>query len=199
MDRFKRTFRAPPLRKRPENVLQFQKRPRWNRPREGKPKGGRWPWIVLFASPFAGVGTVWLWHSLPAPTAVAVSSLFDRPEATEQYDVRFDECAGPVRYNCVVDGDTFWLKGEKVRIADVNTPEVSEPQCAAEAELGAKATQRLVSLLNAGGFSLESADRDVDQYGRKLRIVKRDGDSLGEVLVNEGLAERWQGYRGSWC
>ncbi len=199
MDRFKRNFRAPPLRRRPPNVLQFEKRSWWKWQRRAKSSGARWPWAVLIASPFAGVGVVWLWHLVPAPAVVGISSLLDQAVATEQYEVSFDECSGLVRYNCVVDGDTFWLKGEKVRIADINTPEVSEPQCPAEAELGAKATQRLVSLLNAGGFSLDLVNRDVDQYGRKLRIVKRSGDSLGEVLVNEGLAERWQGYRGSWC
>ena len=31
------------------------------------------------------------------------------------------------------------------------------------------------------------------------RIVTRDGESLGDALVREGLAETWQGRRGSWC
>lgn len=30
--------------------------------------------------------------------------------------------------------------------------------------------------------------RDEDKYGRKLRIVMRDGESLGGALVDEGLA-----------
>jgi micrococcal nuclease len=54
-------------------------------------------------------------------------------------------------------------------------------------------------LLNQGGFSLQSIDRDQDQYGRDLRIITRDGQSLGDILVAEGLAERWQGYRRNWC
>ena len=41
--------------------------------------------------------------------------------------------------------------------------------------------------------------RDEDQYGRKLRMVTRDGRSIGEVLVGEGLARRWEGSRRSWC
>ena len=36
-------------------------------------------------------------------------------------------------------------------------------------------------------------------YGRKLRQITRGGTSLGEVLVAEGLAERWIGYRRNWC
>ena len=99
----------------------------------------------------------------------------------------------------MVDGDTFWYRGEKIRIADINTPEVSEPSCAREAELGHKATRRLRELLNQGPFALEPIDRDHDQYGRSLRVVTRGGESLGDTLVSEGLAEEWKGYRGEWC
>ncbi|MDZ7923160.1 MAG: glycoside hydrolase family 3 N-terminal domain-containing protein [Marinagarivorans sp.] len=45
------------------------------------------------------------------------------------------------------------------------------PRCASEGALGAQATQRLQVLLNAGPFTLESVDRDVDRYGRSLRVV----------------------------
>ncbi|MBA3351744.1 MAG: thermonuclease family protein, partial [Blastocatellia bacterium] len=113
----------------------------------------------------------------------------------------FGLCGGTGRLggNCVVDGDTFWHAGEKIRIADINTPEISEPGCASEAELGARATERLQALLNEGAFALETVDRNRDQYGRLLRTVTRDGLTLGAVLVDEGLAEEWQGYRRDWC
>lgn len=164
-----------------------------------KSKAALWPWVLLIASPMTGLVVAWLWHTMPDPAAAGVASFLNQPRGAEQFNVDFDECSGPVRDDCVVDGDTFWLKGEKVRIADINTPEVSEPQCPAEAALGAKATQRLIELLNGGGFSMETVDRDEDRFGRKLRIVTRGGDSLGEVMVTEGLAERWRGYKGSWC
>lgn len=111
----------------------------------------------------------------------------------------FARCAGPVRVTCVVDGDTFWYRGAKIRVADINAPEVSEPRCAAEARLGARATTRLTALLNAGPFTLEPADRARDVYGRKLFTVTRGGASLGARLEAEGLAEHWRGYRRSWC
>ena len=130
---------------------------------------------------------------LAAPTAPALA-----PAAAAALVRDFGRC-GFVRVTCVVDGDTFWLDGTKYRIADVNTPETSSPQCAREAELGRRATQRLAELLNAGPFTLSSIDRDEDQYGRKLRIVSRDGQSLGLTLVAEGLAHEWQGYRQGWC
>ena len=111
----------------------------------------------------------------------------------------FALCAAGPRTTCVVDGDTFWLDGEKVRIADINAPETHGAACAAEQARGQAATRRLAALLNAGPFRLESGTRERDRYGRLLRTVTRGGTSIGAQLVAEGLAERWQGRRGDWC
>lgn len=111
----------------------------------------------------------------------------------------FPLCGDGPRTTCVVDGDTFWLAGEKVRIADINAPETGRPSCPAEAARGAAATRRLAMLLAAGPFRLEPAERDRDRYGRLLRTVTRNGRSIGAQLVSEGLAEPWTGRRGDWC
>jgi endonuclease YncB( thermonuclease family) len=121
------------------------------------------------------------------------------PVAVRGYLVSFPICAGSSRETCVVDGDTFWLEGTKYRVADIDTPEVGDPACAAEAKLGREATERLALLLNAGPFHLDPADRDEDVYGRKLRIVTRGGESLGMRLVDEGLAHAWDGGKHGWC
>lgn len=129
--------------------------------------------------------------------AAAIPPAHAVPVDSEQ--ASFGLCGSGPRITCVVDGDTFWLKGTKIRIADINTPETSQPGCVAEAELGARATRRLVQLLNAGPFTLEVQGRATDRYGRALRVVKRRGSSLAEPLVAEGLAERWKGKRSDWC
>jgi len=98
----------------------------------------------------------------------------------------------------VVDGDTFRYRGDTIRIADIDTPEVNG-RCAEETALAARATDRLATLLAAGPFTLEPMDRDEDKYGRKLRIVTRGGQSIGDALVAEGLARRWDGQRRPWC
>ena len=109
-------------------------------------------------------------------------------------------CPVGLRDNCVVDGDTFWLDGRKVRVADIDTPEVGSPKCEAEYALGMKATHRLRDLLNAGPFDLKPIPgRDQDKYGRDLRVVVRNGRSLGDQLVSEGLARTWTGRREPWC
>ncbi len=113
--------------------------------------------------------------------------------------MHFSKCIGSVRYTCVVDGDTIWLEGSKIRIADIDTPEVSRPSCSEELALGKAATQRMITLLNQGSFVVEPYARDEDVYGRKLRILSRNGRSLGMMLVDEGLAHVWDGSKHSWC
>lgn len=112
---------------------------------------------------------------------------------------RFARCGRGVHGDCVVDGDTFRWRGEKIRIADIDTPETHPPRCAREARAGEAATRRLQALLNAGPVTLADADRPRDRYGRRLAVVERDGASLGQVLVNEGLARPWEGWRRPWC
>ena len=101
--------------------------------------------------------------------------------------------------NCVVDGDTIWLHGQRIRVADIDAPETHEPRCAAEQQLGNRATRRLQQLLSGGAISLQAIDRDEDKYGRKLRVVLVDGQSVGARLVDEGLARHYDGGRRPWC
>ena len=100
----------------------------------------------------------------------------------------------------IIDGDTIDFEGMRVRLADIDTPEV-RGRCAHETELAARATRRLRALLADGAIELHRlpSGRDEDQYGRKLRIVTRDGRSVGDMLVAEGLARTWTGRREPWC
>lgn len=127
-------------------------------------------------------------HDIPQPTITIDGS-----------SARFSLCDGPVRANCVVDSDTFWFHGEKMRIADIDAPEISEPECPAERQAGERARDRLLAMLNEGRFRLIAGWRDEDSYGRKLRIVSRSGRSFGERLVEEGLARHWNGPDFGWC
>lgn len=136
---------------------------------------------------------------LAAPAGLLANAPLPDPARLDSARARFEICAPGPRVTCVVDGDTFWLEGTKIRIADINTPETSQPGCAAEAELGRRATRRLVELLNAGPFALEVNGRETDRYGRALRVVTRKGQSLGAILAAEGLAEHWKGRRSDWC
>jgi endonuclease YncB( thermonuclease family) len=111
----------------------------------------------------------------------------------------FGLCHTGAGTNCVVDGDTFWLQGENIRIADIDAPETHDYGCPEEKALGHRATQRLHSLVNSGAVSLGSIDRDQDRYGRKLRMVYVDGRGVGDTLVQEGLARYYRDGKKPWC
>jgi endonuclease YncB( thermonuclease family) len=136
--------------------------------------------------------------------ALGISSLFfDGPLSGANVfsgSPAFHLCGHGPRQNCVIDGDTIWYQGVKIRLMDIDAPEVSEPKCASEAALGHKATLRLLELMNAGPFEVvRLGGRDHDKYGRKLRLIKRDGRPITDALIAEGLARRWDGRRRSWC
>lgn len=149
----------------------------------------------VFVAAFIFMPTDWF----DAPPASARGEMQLAASPADTLSGRFGFCHEGGGYNCVVDGDTFWFEGSKIRIADIDTPETHPSRCAYEARTGKAATQALHALLNQGAFSLENIDRDRDRFGRKLRIVTRGGKSLGGVLVDQGLA-RWYGTgRRSWC
>ncbi len=105
-------------------------------------------------------------------------------------------CSPGPRDHCVHDGDTVWIKGEKIRIADIDTPELNGV-CANERNLALRARSRLIQLLNAGPFTISRSG--TDRYGRTLAALSRSGRSIGDQLVAEGLARTWSGRREPWC
>lgn len=149
--------------------------------------------IIVFAIYISPLGDTIVNFFSPAQTEIS------RPIMADDQSANFTFCSRSPRVNCIVDGDTFWYQSRKIRIADINTPEVSRPLCPREAAMGKQATARLHQLLNAGKFSLAIADRDQDRYGRDLRIIYRKGQSIGDIMVAEGLAHHWRGKKESWC
>ena len=97
---------------------------------------------------------------------------------------------GP-RDNCVVDGDIFWIKGEKVRIADIDAP-VIDGKCPLERDLALRACNILSP-------SLSLHRTGTDQYDRTLAVVSVQGRLAGAKLVAEDLAREWTGHREQWC
>lgn len=192
------------MARRPFKAVPVRPAKRWARPAPRRKSGWSGGFVALMiVLPLAAFTAVFLWGGAPVAWALDLAQGTPAATAPDREVASFSRCSGPVRVNCVVDGDTFWYRGEKIRIADINAPEVSDPGCAREARLGARATDRMLALLNEGAFTVAANDdgtgRDKDRYGRRLRTVTRDGESLGAVLVEEGLAEEWNGRRREWC
>ncbi len=133
-------------------------------------------------------------------TALAGRAMIEQTGAGVSRSGDFALCALAPGQDCVIDGDTIRYGGVSIRLEDIDAPETHRPRCAAEAALGRRATLRLLELVNAGPFELvQTGVRDEDRYGRKLRVLARDGRSLADTLIAEGLARPWDGARRSWC
>src|SRR4051812_37460338 len=111
--------------------------------------------LVLLGGGLIGLAAAtWSGPLMPAGTAGAVAEVPEGPART----VDFGFCHSGGGTNCVVDGDTFWMDGEKIRIADIDAPETHPSRCAEEERLGNAATRRLQALLSAGPVRLAVAD-----------------------------------------
>lgn len=115
-----------------------------------------------------------------------------------------DECSGGNRaarkLSCVVDGDTIWHRGVKMRLLDIDAPETSGAQCDREREIGKQATRKLQQLM-ARGYQVEDGgkkDRTSDRRSL-VRLRLPDGRDAGKVLIREGLAQPWPNVGNRWC
>jgi endonuclease YncB( thermonuclease family) len=148
---------------------------------------GLGPWLAAAVAAGLAIGI----YGVPSPNLAHPASAPVRAS--------FSYCYSGGGTNCVVDGDTFWIGGEKVRIAGIDAPETHPPRCDYEAQLGNEATEKLHALLNSGAVTMTSIDRDRDVYGRLLRDVQVNGTDVGEAMVSAGVAREWVGHREPWC
>lgn len=186
------------------SIIPFKLRGRWNLKRHEWPaqRRRRRAWHLTLAVAFLIGATatlgylrypdepVWLWAKAAAifsPPATQIPRHSPTPRRLSQV--------------YVVDGDTIHVDGVRVRIENIDAPEVAGgAQCTREAQLADKTTRRLRQLVGSGAVELVPAGgRDEDRYGRKLRRVLVDGTDVGSILVREGLAKPWRGSKASWC
>jgi len=121
------------------------------------------------------------------------------PTQTEEISAHFSMC-GRNRYTCVVDGDTIWWRGQNLRLQSYDTPEPYDGICggAAEVALAKRASARLLQLLNANPFTVETFG--IDGTGKRtLATIRIAGRDVGDILIEEGLARRWPDGHEFWC
>ena len=92
------------------------------------------------------------------------------------------ECPA-LRVSRVIDGDTFDSSAGRVRLFGVDTPERNE-RCYAEAS-------RRLSRLAGKEVRVEAGPRSGDGDRLLFYVYTRNGESIEERLVQEGLAQAW--------
>ncbi|MEM1140264.1 MAG: thermonuclease family protein [Pseudomonadota bacterium] len=98
----------------------------------------------------------------------------------------------------IIDGDSFVLGKEKIRIKGIDAPEIGGAECLAERLLGLRAKAFLAERLGATG-AIDLVRYDQDQYGRTLATVYVGGADLAKEMIRLGLAVEYRGYKADWC
>lgn len=99
----------------------------------------------------------------------------------------------------VHDGDSLRCDGERIRIANIDAPELPDsPKCKDERrsyawcdfKAGYASRDALKAFLARGQVMIER--QGTDRYGRTLARVTVNGRDAGEYLIGLGLAKRWR-------
>ena len=102
------------------------------------------------------------------------------------------------------DGDTCYVtvdgKNNKIRLLELDTPEISKPKCDEELELGLKARDYLNDLIeNASSIEFMTEYKE-DYFGRILSYLIIDGEDVSELIIKNNLGKIYQkGVKIDWC
>jgi micrococcal nuclease len=99
-----------------------------------------------------------------------------------------------------IDGDTLIVAGERIRLRDIDAPEI-QCRCARECNL-AHAARAFAQARLADGRLVMVRDRGGrDRWGRTLARVHIDDVDLGQALIDAGHVRPYNPRLGrqSWC
>ncbi|MEO6225323.1 MAG: hypothetical protein ABIO80_05680 [Sphingomicrobium sp.] len=109
----------------------------------------------------------------------------------------FGQCYNHGGPDCVMDGDTVYIGGDKVEIAGLDAPEIQAAQCGAERDRGIESALALAALLNRGAVVAGPGERSAD--GQVRRHVTAGGTDVGAAMVSAGNAREPADGENSWC
>jgi micrococcal nuclease len=100
----------------------------------------------------------------------------------------------------VIDGDTLAFGHERVRIANLDAPEIGRnARCKLEQRRG-EAARAFARALIRDSETVEIVDwQGVDRFGRIVASVLVDNRDFAETMIDAGHARVWRGRSSNWC
>ncbi len=146
---------------------------------------------------WAGVAGIVLLAAACFALIMGVSAITRSSAAPSAPPPRFNHCYNGAGPDCVWDGDTINLNGERVEIAGMDAPEIRGSACTEESRSGIAAAVRLRELLNSGEVKVMGTERGTD--GRLLTRLDVGGRDLAAAMIAQGVAREYAGGPRSWC
>tara|TARA_S200000501_G_scaffold228863_2_gene214649 strand:- start:1845 stop:2246 length:402 start_codon:yes stop_codon:yes gene_type:complete len=102
------------------------------------------------------------------------------------------------------DGDTCYVtykgKNDKVRLLELDTPEISNPKCEQEYALGIDARNFVNNLISEGVSIKFKTEYNRDFFGRILSYIIVDGENVSKKMVSNGLGVIYdRSNKKDWC
>ena len=102
------------------------------------------------------------------------------------------------------DGDTCYVMidgtKDKIRLLELDTPEISKPKCEAELELGLEARDYLNNLIANASLVEIKTEYEKDYFGRTLAHLIIDGEDASAKIRSNNLGAIYErGNKKDWC
>ena len=102
------------------------------------------------------------------------------------------------------DGDTCYVMIDgnkaKIRLLELDTPEISKPKCEAELELGLEARDYLNNLIANASLVEIKTEYEKDYFGRTLAHLIIDGEDASAKIRSNNLGAIYErGNKRDWC
>ena len=129
-----------------------------------------------------------------AIAVVVIAAFLARP-AHKNTDNGFSELDSITGYARVSDGDTIQLNGQRIRLIDIDAPELYQFCTLDDASYpcGEQSKQHLINLINGRMVSCVSEKRD--KFDRFLGRCSVDGIDINQQMVEDGWAVSYYGYQ----
>jgi micrococcal nuclease len=127
---------------------------------------------------------------------VSVATIFHDDPGAAARAAQFGQCYNAEGTNCVLDGDTIYVAGQRVDIAGIAVPKIQGAGCPDERGRGIDSAVQLADLLNSGNVTLGAVVREPD--GQVRRKVEVRGNDIGLAMIAAGAARDY-GDANGWC
>ena len=102
------------------------------------------------------------------------------------------------------DGDTCYVTVDgtntKIRLLELDTPEISKPKCEQELEWGLRARDFINNRIENAQTIEFKTNYELDWFGRTLSYLIIDGEDISAELVRNNLGVVYKkGFKMDWC